>query len=234
MERLILLFLASVFGICSCYNQQVDESIGRITLIQDSLVENPLETKPVLHEVCENTKLSIQFDIAVEFKCFSLPEGLYDSCIAVIIVKDKDSTRHFDSVIVASNFYYVPLISFNCDSMLSYATMYNADRLEMDNYLGDVIIADFNFDNKDDIAVINAMSNSGAFYSYFTQSPDKKFVFDSYLTDSISFFPQINKSRKELITNVRSGACCVNEHLYRYISPTKKWKKVSQNRHCGC
>ncbi len=236
MKDLILPFFAMVCCMCSCSNEQVEE-VSRINSVRlDSLAINPeedIEANDILHKVCEQTQLSTQFDILVDFRCIPL-EDLVDSCMATIIVKDKSATKHFDTITVTSNFYYLTQVSFNCDSMLSYTNIYNADRLEMDNYLGDVIIADFNFDNKDDVAVVNAMSNSGAFYSYFIQSPDNKFVFNAYLTDSMSYFPKIIKSKKELVTYVIAGACCYVEYHYRYLPRTKEWKEVSYQRHCGC
>lgn len=113
--------------------------------------------------------------------------------------------------------------------MTSYSTKYNSNRPFRDNYFGDIVIADLNFDSKDDIALMREYGgNGGPLYSYFIQTRDNKFVLDEFLTDSVIYFPSnIDKSKHRLITYVHAGACCVGEHIYHFDKTTNEWNQIS-------
>ena len=112
---------------------------------------------------------------------------------------------------------------------MSYSTKFNIEKKIVDNNYGDIIVADFNFDNKDDIALVNDMGgNGGVFYSYYIQNKDRKFIKDVYLTDSMTYFPsKINKNSKTLITYVHAGVCGLGEHIYRLDINKNCWKDES-------
>jgi hypothetical protein len=178
---------------------------------------------------CEQKNLSYQFDLSINFKRFTDTIEVHDSCSVAVFIKDKNSQIKLDSIFITSVFYTGDLF-FNCDSMtISYSTKYNSNRPVSDNYFGDIIVADLNFDNKDDIAIINdSGGNGGPLYSYFIQKDNNRFVEDKFLTDSVTYFPhKIDKSKHRLITYVHAGACCVGEHIYNLDKTTNKWKQTS-------
>jgi hypothetical protein len=108
----------------------------------------------------------------------------------------------------------------------SFITGENKHRKVVDNDYGDFIIADFNFDGKDDMALVNDLGgNGGRFYSYYIQQKDNKYLLDPFLTDSMIYFPKkIIKPQKELITYVHAGACGLGKHRYKL---TTKWTILS-------
>lgn len=113
--------------------------------------------------------------------------------------------------------------------MTSYSTKFKTDREIVDNYFGDIVVADLNFDGIDDIAVINEIGgNGGPLYRYYIQTSDRKFVLNNFLTDSVTFFPtKIDKVKKRLITYVHAGACCVSKNVYQFSKASNTWKQTA-------
>jgi hypothetical protein len=177
---------------------------------------------------CEQTKLSNQFDLVIDFRRYSDTMEFHDSCELRILIKDKRTATYVDSISLVSSFYYGDLFA-NCDNTTSYTTKFNSKRQVVDNYFGDIVVADLNFDNKDDVAVINdSGGNGGPLYSYFIQTGKKKFTLDNFLTDSVTYFPHsIDKTKHRLITYVHAGACCVGKHIYQLNKSMDKWKQTS-------
>jgi hypothetical protein len=94
---------------------------------------------------------------------------------------------------------------------------------------GDIIVADFNFDDKDDFAIKKGEGgNGGPAYDYYIQNSDSTFILDKFLSDKLSCFPNhFNKTKKTLTTICRSTAVSVVETVYRYDALTNKWSVIS-------
>jgi hypothetical protein len=182
----------------------------------------------VTTRTCELTNLSNQFDISVYLKRFADGRQVYDSCILKLIIVDKKTKSKIDSTELTSLFLFSNTYE-NCDSVTSFSTNYKNNREIVDNYFGDIVVADFNFDNKDDVAFITDIGgNGGPAYCYYLQSRDKKFYVDRYLTDSVIYFPEfIDKKRQRLTTRVHAGACCVGVHIYQLNKSTSMWNQIS-------
>lgn len=177
---------------------------------------------------CEHKNLSAGFDIAVYVqKYIDTTEGHVSSKVKLLL-SDKKSKITFDSIELSSAFYYGTIFQ-DCKNVMSYSTAFNKNRKTVDNNYGDIVIADLNFDNREDIAVINDMGgNGGPLYSFFIQDTDRTFSKDVFLTDSMEFFPsKINKAAKTLTTYVHAGVCGSGEHIYRFDSGQKSWKEIS-------
>lgn len=174
---------------------------------------------------CAQTKLSTQFDILINLKRYSDTTNHQDSCILTAFIREKHSKVPADTISITSLFYFDNTFA-NCDSVMSFTTKFNSKREVVDNYFGDIVVADLSFDNKDDIAIINDYGgNGGTFYSYFIQGVKLKFNIDTFLTDSVTYFPSIiDKSKQRLITQVPAGACCLSEDIYTFNKSSKTWK----------
>jgi len=144
------------------------------------------------------------------------------------LLVDKASKVTLDSIELYSHFYYESIFK-DCKNVISYSTKFNIGKKLVNNDYGDIIVADFNFDNKDDIALINDMGgNGGVFYSYFVQNKDRQFIKDMYLTDSMTYFPsEMNKTKKTLTTYVHAGVCGLGEHIYTFNINNNCWKEES-------
>ncbi|MDI9871924.1 FG-GAP repeat protein [Flectobacillus roseus] len=220
-----IFILVMLFGGCSTQQEQNNKRVIDDTL--NTRIEQ--NTKFILTETnnCEQTKLSYQFDILIDFKRYTDTKEKLDSCLLKIFIKDKVKKSTVDSFSIVSTFY-VSGMFMSCDSMTSFTTNFNSDRKIVDNYFGDLVVVDINFDGKDDIAVINDSGGTGGpFYSYYTQTKDKKFIKDQYLTDSVTYFPdKIDKTKKRLTTLVVANAYSVGEHTYHLDRNSYKWRAI--------
>jgi hypothetical protein len=175
---------------------------------------------------CKHENLSTQFDFQLYLNRYTCTEEYHDSCTVKLIVLDKKNKQPCDSIQLYSNFYDATIFT-DCKHVRSYSTQFNVNEQVVDNYYGDIIVADFNFDNREDVALINDMGgNAGSLYSFFIQNTDRKFVKDPFLTDSMEFFPsKIDKVHKRLTTYVHAGVCGLGEHIYVFNDTC--WKQQS-------
>jgi hypothetical protein len=60
----------------------------------------------------------------------------------------------------------------------SYSTGYHADDVAIDGNYGDIVVADLNFNGREDIAIASGFTKGfGQLYTYYLQAEDGKFVF---------------------------------------------------------
>lgn len=189
-----------------------------------------IQYNSILSRNCTYQNLSKNFDIKALFNRYISIAETRDSFSVKLILIDKTSKVSFDSIELYSYYYYQTVFK-DCKNVMSYITKFNIKKDIVDNNYGDIIVADFNFDNKEDIAVINdSGGNAGPLYSFFIQSKDRKFIKDAYLTESLEFFPsEINKNKKTLTTYVHAGVCGLGEHIYTFDVNKNCWKEESHH-----
>ncbi len=173
-----------------------------------------------------HTDLSSNFTFETSIKRIKT-KSAFDSCLVKIKVINKSN----DSVIQTIRFPSTFLFEFsysNKNSCRSYSTGKNKNNDITDNDFGDIIIADFNFDGKDDFAVkTEEGGNGGPLYSFYIQSDKLKFKKDPYLTNRVVFFPsKLNSSNKTMTTIVHANAMGVNHNTYKLDTLTNKWKLI--------
>lgn len=172
---------------------------------------------------CSYENLSKDFNFAVTLISKSI-----DSIQITVRITDKTSTEIQTLQLDTDGFY---LDSFNdCDNVKSFSTKINSELpVGGENDSGNLIIADFNFDGLEDIAVQrDPGGNGGAIYAYFIQTADKQFYKNSYLTDTVIFFPiEMDSAKKTITTLVHANAYQMNRQVFKYIPKRKKWKLIS-------
>jgi hypothetical protein len=96
----------------------------------------------------------------------------------------------------------------------------------IENY-HDFIVADFNFDNLKDFAILyDYGGNGGPIYSYFFQNKDGKFTEDEKFPLNKGFFPKIMDKTNKRLTIIRPQGCCkTNTTIFQLED--NKWKIVS-------
>lgn len=151
----------------------------------------------------------------------------FDSARITIRIIDKSSRRLLQEISLISSELYAEDYT-HCRLVRSYSTGKDARKIVIDNDYGDIIVADLNFDSREDLAVKTENNNGGTDYTFYTQTKDKKFVLDRYLTDSVYSFPwKINRSKRTLTTMVSAG---VRDALttYHLDSRTNSWTRVKR------
>jgi hypothetical protein len=169
-------------------------------------------------------ELSRSFDIKVRVNRFRTIKPLHDSCVAKFTILDK-TKRVTDTFSVMSHFNFG--LFEDKDHVRSYATQFNKNKKVLDNDYGDIVVADFNFDNKDDLAIVNNTgNNAGSFYNFYLQESQAKFALNRFLTDSVLYFPNEIKN-KTLTTFVNAGACHMGKHIYVLDALSGRWREKS-------
>ncbi|MCO5234081.1 MAG: hypothetical protein LC105_05580 [Chitinophagales bacterium] len=176
---------------------------------------------------CIQRDLSNSFDFRIKFNRILFQNGDNDSCIIKVYILDKKTQKELDSILITSRFMYENVFK-NCDNFRSFITGKNINNEALDNDFGEFIVADLNFDSKDDIAIINdSGGNGGVFYNFYIQGENNTFKLDKYLTDSMVYFPsEMIKNKKMLITYVHAGVCGLGEQKFIYNS-TNTWRMIS-------
>ncbi|NHM07502.1 hypothetical protein G4D82_09745 [Flavobacterium sp. CYK-4] len=118
----------------------------------------------------------------------------------------------------------------DCSTVRSYTMSIRNKLPGNDNDFGDLIIADYNFDGKEDFAIKkDSGGNGGPLYSYYLQSDNSKFIFNEYLSNQVEFFPSIIDAKKETLTTiVHANAYQDCKTVYKYDSKNKNWKVINR------
>lgn len=171
---------------------------------------------------CNLNKLSAQYDFSITKH---LPEVGQDSTRIEVSVYDKEM-RVLTQIVKFNSAYLLPSVFENCNLVRSYQTSINSTQnAEMNDY-GDFVVADFNFDGKDDFAVkCDSRINGGPSYIYFLQDDKNWFVKDIFLSDEMKIFPSSrSKKDKTLITRISVDGNRYLEKKYKHCPKKKNWK----------
>jgi len=110
-------------------------------------------------------------------------------------------TIHLDSANIEESCFK------NCSAVKSYVTGINENEYAFNKksptpgYCGDLIVADFNFDGKEDFAVIYGQGACCTTYKYFIQTASANFVEDNFLNEEMSSFPVIDEKNRSIKQN---------------------------------
>ena len=230
MRKLVILFLTIV--IVSCSMPKTSDRSDSI-IIQDSVMVDSaiLDNLFILDSVSTKEKFFKNLSYSHNFKLTFFEhykDGEAETHYWEILIYDKKMNL-VDSILQPVYAFYSEWVDFTePDSYRSYITGINKNKQAIDNYYGLFIVADFNFDAKNDFAIINDMGgNGGTFNSYYIQHNDNKFVLDTFLTDSMMYFPsKIDVTNRQLTTYVHAGVCWMGEHVYE-LDKNNKWKEIS-------
>jgi len=169
-------------------------------------------------QTCSHNDLSTKFDFRTTFRRLKSITTGYDSCIISINIVDKLTKKHTQTItLIPSADGDIFSDGDGCNSVRSYTTGKNVNAQSTDGDYGVFIIADFNFDSKEDIAVKNDVGgNSGPTYTYYIQNKNGQFLIDSYLTDNMEFFPTFfNKKKRTLTTVVFADVAHLGETTFK-------------------
>lgn len=177
---------------------------------------------------CNYTDLSDEFEFATNMRRYKVGK-VGDSCQVRIFVTNKRNNQPLQKISYSSLDFFDDAF-LNCENVRSYTTGKNKkNEVENGNY-GDLVVADFNFDGKEDFAVINHSGGiSGPSYSFYMQVKDKQFELDSMMSSLVNFFPaEMHRTAKKLVTIVPVSAGEKTRTVFQYHRRSKSWSKVHQ------
>lgn len=180
--------------------------------------------KIALGQTCLHKNLSKEFNFEIKVRKIKNPKEEIDSNAVKVTVYNKITNKKQELNFGSSFLFEKTFI--NCKNVRSYSTGTNKNAEIIDNDFGDLIIADFNFDNKEDFAVKNdSGGNGGPTYNFYVQDKNKNFALDQFLTSEMEFFPsKFILKNKRLITYVHANAYQLSENIFEYNDISKKWK----------
>ncbi len=217
----ILLYIA--YSVSQPKSSTVIEAVNENNALEETNSKSPIQHYDSLNansnsfRYCSYTKLSKNFNI--EIYAYQKDNEDYDfSTLTVMFVRDKHSNEILDIKAIKQDI----AVFEEC----SYA-LYEKGEIDLVES-PDILVADFNFDNKEDIAV--ATYSGGAsnpyVYTFFVQAQDKSYDLDDFLTDKVSYPPRIDAENRTLYTY---GHVSANEgYSYSYTLNSKgDWKESS-------
>lgn len=168
--------------------------------------------------------LSFMYDYKVLINRDTTTFGREEPKVALkIYVRNKEEIL-IDSILTDS-FFFERNDYTTEGEVRSYVTGFNVNRAIRDNFYGYLVIADFNFDNLEDFAVMREFqSNAGPLYEFYIQNEEKEFEVDTFLTNTVAYFPvKIDTQYNEIETSVRVWDGAVYYSVYEWRVKTKKW-----------
>lgn len=186
-------------------------------------------------QTCTYTDLSKSLNFNLKVRRIKRPDAFSDSCIVRVAVLDKLSQKPLMTVTCAAGHLFSATYT-QCNAVRSYSTGKNKDAVVQDYDYGDFIVADFNFDGKDDFAIKNdSGGNGGPLYDFYLQNSTGKFLLSRYLTDNVYHFPsRFDKAKKTLTVLTHADAMSEGETTYKLNPQTSRWRKISYRRILCC
>ena len=232
-----MFFIAGIIFLASCGGTDQNSSLDPIKNDTAQASIQLIYETPYVKE-CFYSDLSTNFDFSVKIVRYSYFNESNDSCNLLIQIIDKKSKEIKDSIFMTS--FHFRKTSFNdCYMVPSFTTGIDTSGMSIYYEHGpDWLIADLNFDNLEDIAVMNNWGEGkGVRYNFYIQDEDHQFTLDTFLTNTVKYFPlKINIKERSLLTVVVDDyrECAFLHHLYKLDSETNMWKEAHRERISTC
>ena len=114
----------------------------------------------------------------------------------------------------------------NTSSSRSYITGFNKSKMINDGDFGDIIILDFNFDGKEDLAIKKDVGRE-CYYDFYIQKSEKEYILDNFLSnENLGRFPRIDFGKKKMTYAGMMGAGRWWQSEYIYNQKTNKWSLI--------
>lgn len=184
-----------------------------------------LFNKSVLSQECSYINLSKKYNYKVlAIKSKNDNNDLAISHIRIKIIL-KANNKTVQLINIKPGFLFDDVFK-NSKVSRSFITGFNKDESIVDGDSGDFIVADFNFDGKEDFAIKDdSGGNGGPTYKYFTINETETFEEDIFLSSEVSHFPsEINAANKTIVTYVHANAAGYNENIFKFNHTTRTWK----------
>ena len=179
-------------------------------------------------QTCAHTDLSKSLLLKTQPTRLKRKDG-FDSCRVHITVINKLRRQTVFTTTLASGFLFLEAYA-QCNAARSYTTGTGQDADVKDYDYGDLVVADFNFDGKEDFAAKNdSGGNRGPTYNYYIQNSAGSFVLNKFLTEHMGHFPdRIEKPTRTLILESDNGQWHFRTS-YQLNTKTGQWREIRQD-----
>jgi hypothetical protein len=143
----------------------------------------------------------------------------YDSVLRIIeIFNKKDSLVQKVYPNLKMTPWYFLELNYPLRLSRSFITGKNANYCDTDNYCGEIVVADLNFDGLEDFATpINSGADNGPHYAFYIQNKNTGFEYNNYLTENLTWFPgKINDSLMSFTTSVPFTVYDMQYQTFKY------------------
>jgi hypothetical protein len=177
-------------------------------------------------QTCLHRNLSHKFNYKIEVTKAKDSSATIDHGKVYLKIYDKHN-KLLQTIYFECPFLYMDAYK-HCSSVRSYITGYNKNKEVPDYDFGDFIVADLNFDGKEDLAIkYDSGGNGGPFYRFYMQGRNGLFKLDHFLTDSVGSFPAfIEFKYKTITTQIHADVGHEAQKTFKYDSKTKKWRLI--------
>ncbi len=177
-------------------------------------------------QTCFHTALSKKFDYKIIRIDKKDNEGFTISSNIIIEIYNKSDKRLFQRLQFTSDGYTFYKTFSESTNDRSFITGRNMKAEVSEEDYGDIVVADLNFDGKEDFAIKhNIPMDVGPEYWYFIQG-EHGFKKDKYLSENMPFFPWLMKPEKHVLISIASPNWGTNIYQFKYNVSTKKWRKI--------
>lgn len=178
-------------------------------------------------QTCVHTSLSKKYNYKVTYiQGQKTVDGSVDSKLIIQVIS-KANRAIIQTITIQTGFLYEAAFQ-NCNNARSLMTGWNRDTEVIDSDLGDLVIADLNFDRREDIAIKRDSGGaSGPTYEFYLQNEKNAFVKDDQLTEVMRYFPlYIDPKQKTLTTDNASGVYWHTKRTFKYSGTSKRWELI--------
>lgn len=176
---------------------------------------------------CWHEKLSNKFNFLTIRTSYFSKNDFPDSNFVQVNVFSKKTGLCLDTIQLRGTFYF-DWIFCECEHVRSYITEFQENDTVFDYDYGDLIVADINFDGREDLAIVrNTGGNGGPGYEFYIQDRSQHFHHDAYLSDSVVSFPAtIDQDHKTIATQIHANYMGETRRTFRWKPKTKQWKLI--------
>lgn len=183
-------------------------------------------------QTCLHKNLSVSYDYRITANKTKDEDDILKVKEIIVEVLNKSSNKIQQRIIIIPDEFSLGEFS-DCKFTRSYITGINKKGEAIDGDYGDFIVADFNFDGKEDFAVkIGQGASNGSHYKFLTKRKNGTFKNDIFLSESVVNFPDsIDPKTKTLSTFIHANVNGYNENVYKYNLVAEKWVKIKTKYH---
>ncbi len=235
---LILSFFGLVFFIWKITHANQTNTNANIAANDSVRIDSSQQNKP--EKLRKDTVFSFAFNDLSKVYNYKIIDKYSDTISREVQIFDKKNTiiaTIYPKIL--SNSWYVPWYYSDIEAhkpienavSRSFITGKNLNAEKVDDYMGEIVVADLNFDGLEDFATpISTGADNGPHYAFYIQNKSRQFIYNDFLAENVVWFPdEINNTAKTFTTIVNAGAYAVSHTTYQYNSKTQTWKQIKKN-----